>query len=378
MTASSRLGGEGGAGVGESGGPRSVAVVGLGVVGRRVAERLLRRHDLGALLLVDDDPRRRAEAGKRLRQRAELLGRECRIVEATPGSGGEGDRASRSLGRLDAVALCVPGGVGRWSRPALEAGAALVVASPLWTSLLELEELDAEARERGVAVVAGAGPIGGLDLLVARACAARLDVVEDVRLAAAGWAGPGCRAEQEEALRRGGVDRIAGGRQALPPRGGAGIWWFPAPLGPLEASAADLLTSEVGGRLFPTGDVRARLAPRVGRGRRLGGLLIEVRGRRAGVLEVRSVGVVDDMAALSAVVVCGAIGEIFAGRLGGPGTVAFAERVVDPGATLGRLVDEGVRLAEFDGLSDPLPGAFDLRAGTPRRALRPTLAPEGT
>lgn len=357
---------------------RSVAVVGLGAVGRRVAERLLRRHDVGALLLVDDDPRRRRAVGSRLRGRAELLGRDCRVVESTLDHGGEWGSAGRALGHLDAVALCVPGGAARWGRPALELAAAVVAASPLWTSLIELEELDAEAKERGVAIVAGAGPIGGLDLLVARACAARLDVVEDVRLAGAGWSGPGCRAEQDDALRRGGVDRVRGGREALAPRGGEGIWWFPAPLGPLEATVADLFTSEVGSRLFSTSDVRARLAPRVGRGRGLGGLLVEVRGRRGGAVEVRSLGVVDDMAALSAVVVSGAIGELWAGRLGGPGTTAFAERPTDPDATLGRLVEDGVRLAEFDGLPDPLPGAFDLHAGTSPAALRRTLTPEGT
>ncbi|MPY93000.1 MAG: hypothetical protein GEV08_08015 [Acidimicrobiia bacterium] len=337
-----RTGGRGGSPRGA--GASSALVVGCGRVGSRVAV-LLREADV-ELVLVDRDAARAARL-------AEVLG-------GAPHAAGDLD----DVPPCDVVVLCVAAGdhvgLARW---ALTWDAAVVSTSDAGGDVAGLIDLDAEARERGVAVVAGAGFTPGLSCLLARHAANLLDDVDEVHVTKAGTGGPDCARQHHAALNGVAVDWREGGWVRR--RGGSGrqLAYFPEPVGPRDCYRADVADAVLLQRAFPTcRRVTARVAatrrdrltaglPMLRRPHPEGGpgaLRVEVWGRRGGQREVVVYGAVGPPGLVAGTVASMAAGLVARQQVP-VGTSGLAE-MADPLPWLAELDARGVRVASFEGV----------------------------
>jgi hypothetical protein len=264
----------------------------------------------------------------------------------------------------DVVVLCVAAGdhlaLARW---ALARNAAVVSTSDAGADVAGLIDLDAEARERGVAVVAGAGFTPGLSCLLARHAANLLDDVDEVHVTKAGTGGPDCARQHHAALHGVAVDWREGGWVRRRAGSGRQLAYFPDPIGPRDCYRADVADSVLLQRAFPLSRrVTARVAatrrdrltaglPMLRRPHPEGGpgaVRVEVWGRRGGQREVVVYGGVGAPGLVAGTVAAMAVSAVASHRLP-VGTSGLAE-VADPVPWLAELDARGVRVATFEGV----------------------------
>lgn len=326
------------------------AVVGVGAVGARVARQLVSSADIdeGGLVIVDPDQRR---------------------VAAVCASLGPAVRAGSdaSLDGADVVVLASPSGHRRLAEEALSGGAHVVSVADDMESVRGLLDLDAEARERGLSVVVGAGFAPGLACVLARHAAAAFDGVDEVHVAKSGTGGPACARHHHRALATWAVDWREGAWVRRPGGSGRELAWFPDPVGGQDCYRAGLPDALLLVPAFGSG-VR-RVTARVAATRRdrltarlpmlrpphpegvIGAVRVEVRGRRGSGRDVRVLGAVD-RPALAAGAVAGLAAEwAVSGGLARRGAGGLAELVDEPVGFLAELARRGVRAAVFEGVS---------------------------
>jgi len=149
-------------------------VVGAGAVGARAARQLLSADEPPTSLVIVESDARRASAV-------------CASLGA-PATAGAWDPAALTEG--DVVVLAAPVGHRVVAEQALERGCHVVSTSDELGQVRSLLALDAEARERGLSVVVGAGFAPGLTCVLARHAAAAFDAVDEVHVAKSGTGGP--------------------------------------------------------------------------------------------------------------------------------------------------------------------------------------------
>ena len=111
------------------------------------------------------------------------------------------DRPYEAPADADVVVLAGPAGTHRRQAEVfLPAGSARRVGGRRVRDVRGLLDLDAEARERGLPVVVGAGFAPGLTCVLARHAAARFDEVDEIHVARAGTGGPACARQHHRAL----------------------------------------------------------------------------------------------------------------------------------------------------------------------------------
>ena len=317
-----------------------VLVDGVGAVGARVARQLIERDDVERVLVAGTDDER---------------------VTAVLASCGPAAVPAGRSSRPDAVVLARPAGThAEAARVHLAEGRPVVSVSDDVGDVTALLDLDAEARARDVAVVAGAGFAPGLSCLLVAHAASRLDEVEEIRVARSGAGGPACARHLLTTLRGRSLDwhdhrwrrRLAGvGRERC---------WFPDPVGGLDCYPARLPDPLLLMPAFPgVRTVSARLAAStvdrvgalVGVPRRfppegtLGALRVEVRGRRSGVPEVVVLGALDRPAVAAATVA--ALAAVAVADRTVPAGAAGLAGWSDTDAVLRELATVGVKAAEF-------------------------------
>lgn len=322
------------------------AVVGTGAVGVRAARQLLFLGAVDRLAVVDAN-------AARLDAVVESLGAPAAAAA---------DVATAVTG-ADVVILASPYGHRAAAETALERGASVVSVSDDVDQVRGLLDLDAEARERGLHVVVGAGFAPGLSCLLAAHAARSFEAVDEIHVAKVGTGGPACARQHHVALQGPAVESSNGTWQRR--RGGSGraLIWFPDPVGGVDCYRAALPEPLLLANAFPNAE---RITARVSANRRdrltahlpmlrrphpegeLGGVRVEVRGRQGQVRGDRVLGAVDRPAVAAGAVAAVAARWIVDGRLSRTGTGGLAT-LADPGPFLAALADRGVKAAIFEG-----------------------------
>ena len=327
----------------------TVLLVGVGSVGGRAARQLVETPGIARLLIADARPARAAEV-------SQAMGARAQIVDWQPGT-------SLPDG-VDVVACAVPAGDDvTIARDALDAGVSFVSATDDTTTIRGLLELDAAAKELGVAVVVGAGLAPGLSDVLVRHAADGFDTVDDVNIARWGAAGDASASSVRVALADRGAELRNGAVIDLRKRGGEELVWFPNPVDARAcepvANGLELLTHAVPGLARAT--VRFARAEKPGRSwpRRAdpinewGALRVEVWGTRGVAREPVVYGAIErtetaagTVLALTAAGLAGAIPNLVRSEPGAHGLGG----VVSPRAFLAELARRGVKVAIFEGV----------------------------
>jgi saccharopine dehydrogenase-like NADP-dependent oxidoreductase len=326
-----------------------VAVLGAGAVGSRAVRQLASTPAVDAVTVADVDPR--------AAERCVAAIDDDRVEAAEAGNGWAAG--------ADVGVLATPFGEHRRrAERLLEQGAAVVSTSDDPSDVAALLHLDAEARERGTAVVTGAAFAPGLTDLLAAHAAASFDAVDEIHVARAGTGGPACARAHHRALRGGEVRDWRDGAWVLR-RAGSGreLCWFPDPVG-----AADCYRAAVPDALLlvPAFPGVQRVTGRVGANRRdrltswlpmlrrphpegaTGAARVEVRGRRGMGRDTVVLGALDRPAVAAGAVAALAALWTAEGRLRRNGAAGLAE-LVEPLPFLLELARRGVRAAVFEG-----------------------------
>jgi saccharopine dehydrogenase-like NADP-dependent oxidoreductase len=323
-----------------------VLVVGAGAVGARAVRQLVESDDVDEVVVVDAD---------RARQAAVV---ETSGPKATSG-GAEVD--------VDAVLLAGPAGThAEAARQHVAAGRPVVSTSDSIEDVRGLLDLDAEARARRVAVVAGAAFSPGYSCVLARHAAAGFDTVTEVHIARSGTGGPACARQHHAALTGQALDWRDGGWSRRTAGSGRELCWFPDPIGAEDCYRAELPDALL---LVPTFPGVERVTARLAATRRdrfsahlpmlrkphpeglVGAVRVEVRGCRGAVNGVRVLGALDRPAVAAAATAALALRWAVAGRL--PTGAAGLGAIEDPVPFLLELTGIGIKAAVFQGGSEP-------------------------
>lgn len=322
-------------------------VVGVGAVGTRLARQLVSSADVEQVLLRDERTSR---------------------VDAVVGSLGERAVVDRdgyeAPADVDVVVLAGPAGVHRRQAEVfLRRGLPVVSVADGVADVRGLLGLDAEARERGVPVVVGAGFSPGLSCVLARHASSRFDVVDEIHVARSGTGGPACARQHHGALGSAGMDFRDGGWQHRPGGSGRELCWFPEPIGAQDCYRAALPDALLLVPAFPSVSrvtTRLRATRRDRLSARLpmlwpthpeggpGALRVEVRGQRGNARDVAVMGAMDRPAVAAGAVAAVAARAAVAGELRRAGACGLAE-LVEPVPFLAELRRRGVRAAVFEG-----------------------------
>lgn len=331
----------------------TIAVLGVGAVGARVARQVLSSESSIDVVLRD-------ERAARLDTVARSLGEGAQIDTGT------------YTDPIDVDVAVLAGPPGTHLEPArrlVAAGIPVVSVSDEIAEVRALLDLDVEARERGVTVAVGTGFAPGLSCVLAAYAASRFDAVDEIHVAKVGTGGPACARQHHRALRGRALDWRDRGWAQRPAGSGRELCWFPDPVGAEDCYRAALPDGLLLVPAFPgVGRVTARMAAT--RRDRLtarlpmlwpshpeggpGAIRVEVRGRRGTSRDVRVLGVMDRPA-----VAAGAVAALTAtwatqGRLTRAGAAGLAE-LVDPVPFLSELRRRGVRAAVFQQDAGPAP-----------------------
>ena len=317
-------------------------VVGAGAVGVRAARQLLFLGQVDGLGIVEP--------------------RQARL-EAVVASLGEPAKAVVSPEGADVVLLAGPRGHREYAEAALDAGASVVSVSEDVDDVRALLALDAEAAERGLHVVVGAGFSPGLSCLLAAHAARSFEAVEEIHVAKVGTGGPACARQHHVALQGPAIEAGAGTWRRHRGSSGRALVWFPDPVCGVDCYRAALPEPIVLAPAFPSAE---RITARVGANRRdrvtahipmlrrphpegtLGAVRVEVRGRHGEVRSDRVLGAVDRPAVAAGAVAALAARGAVDGRLSRTGAGGLAS-LADPGPFLAALADRGVKAAVFEG-----------------------------
>jgi saccharopine dehydrogenase-like NADP-dependent oxidoreductase len=327
-----------------------VLVQGLGAVGARAARYLVSTDEISSVLVGDRDRELAASVASSLGPRVQAV---------------DGDDAA--VGGVDVVVLATP--VTHQvplARDAVAAGRHVVATADSIPAVQALLDLDAEARERGVTVLVGCGFSPGLSCVLARHAATGLDHVDEVHVARHGTGGPSCARQHHLTLRGRGIDWREGSWARRSPGSGRELCFFPDPIGGADCYRAALPDALL---LVPAFPGVSRVTARVAATRRdrwtaglpmlrrphpegkIGGLRVEVRGRRGAVHDTVVLGAIDRPAVAAGTVAGLAARWVGAGELA-PGAHGLAS-AVDPLRFLHDLSEAGVRAAVFEGAATP-------------------------
>jgi Oxidoreductase family, NAD-binding Rossmann fold len=323
-----------------------ILICGAGAVGARAARHLVADADTEAVLVDDSDARRRGAV-------VASLGAKASSVE-TP------DPAAADLVLLASPA---PRHV-QVARRAVAAGRHVVSVADSLATVEDLLDLHAEAHERGVTVAVGAGFGPGLSCVLARHAAGDLDVVDEIHVARHGTGGPACARQHHTALRGVGLDWRDHAWRRRPPGSGRELCFFPDPISGADCYRAALPDALLLVPAFPgvsrvTARVAATRRDRLTAGLpmlrpphaegRIGGLRVEVRGRRGQTRDTVVLGAVDRPAVAAGTVAAVTARWVGSGRALSTGAVGLAS-LVEPLPFLHELARAGVRAAVFEGV----------------------------
>jgi hypothetical protein len=331
-------------------GPPVVAVLGVGLVGGRIARELVSCDEPLHPLVSTSRPTRAAAL-------REAFGPDATVVVVGHGT---------PVPLPESVRVVVLAGahhdiVGQ-TRGHLRSGRSVITLSDDCGVVADLLGLDDEARSHGCEVVVGAAFSPGLSCLLAAHGATAMDLVDEVRVAKLGTAGPACARRRLQSMRHPATEWRDGEWLAARPGSGRELCWFPDPVAGRDcyrvSSAEPLLLRDAFASL-QRASVRAAMsrrdrlalplpvllpAPAEGG---IGAIRVEVRGSAGGERRVEVLGVLDRPAVAAGAVAAEAVAGVLRGDApaGAHGMASWPE----PTAVLRALWARGVRVAAFEG-----------------------------
>ena len=312
-------------------GPARLAIVGNGVVGRRVTKRLAERS-------------------------SDVVHLDTRRLDLA---------SSYRLDRVDVAVLARPGPHHRNARTLLERGIHVVSVGDRVDDVEHLVQLASLADAADRSLVIGAGMSPGVTGLLARHLASAFASVDEIHVAVHGTAGPACARQHHRALAGDALTLLDG--QFVASRAGTGreLAWFPEPVGAYDCYRAELPSVSLLHRTFPEA---ARITARMSANRRdrltsrlpmltpphreggVGAVRVEVRGARADGSRHSSIaGIAEMVGTASAANVCAHVEMLRAGSIGS-GLVVPGDARLDTLELLHLVERFGVRLQTFTGI----------------------------
>lgn len=318
-------------------------VVGVGATGARAARQLVSD---GAHVLVTDV----------------RAGHQTTIVQALEPDAEAYAGAPEESG-ADVVVLAIGTGHAEIAARCIRRGIGVVSVADDPDDVRALLDLDAEASERGVPVVIGAGFSPGLTCLLAAHAATTFDRVDEIHVARVGTGGPACAEAHHRALGGEAFDWRDGGWVHRSAGSGRELCWFPDPIGGRDCYRAGLAEPLLLVRAFPSAErITARQA--ANRRDRLtsrlpmlrpphadggpGAVRVEVRGELAGARTTAVYGAMDVPSVAAGAVAARAVELVASSGLRRAGAGGLAE-LAEPLPVLRALAERGVKAATFTG-----------------------------
>ena len=321
----------------------SVAVVGLGVVGARVARQLT---SSSIPVLVHD-------------RRPDVQEVTAQALKARPIDSAIDVRPDET----SVVVLAMPSQQSSLTRRLVERGVSVVCTSDDVDDVRDLLELDAVARANGVSIVVGAAASPGLSGLLVAELASRVDVIDEIHVGVHGTGGPACARQHHRAL-AGDAPGWHDGQWITRPGGsGRELLWFPEPIGSRDCYRAELADPLTLQRAFPSA---TRISARVSATRRdrltarlpmmspphaeggLGGVRVEIRGSRGGERRTEVAGTAERTGIISGAVACAAAASVLSSALP-TGVVVLGSADLPNGAILDDVIKRGFTIFEYVG-----------------------------
>ena len=321
----------------------SVAVVGLGVVGARVARQLT---SSSIPVLVHD-------------RRADLQNVTARALKA-----GEIDSAiDLHPSETSVVVLATPSRQGTLTRRLVERGLNVVCTSDDVEDVRDLLELDGVARANNVSIVVGAAASPGLSGLLVAELASRVDVIDEIHVGVHGTGGPACARQHHRALAGDAPGWHDGEWISRPGGSGRELLWFPEPIGGRDCYRAELADPLTLQRAFPSA---SRISARMSATRRdrltarlpmmspphaeggIGGVRVEIRGSRGGERRTEVAGTAERTGIISGAMASAAAVSALSSALP-VGVVVLGAPGVPNGAILDDVIKRGITIFEYVG-----------------------------
>lgn len=328
----------------------SIAVVGLGVVGGRVARQL------GA-------------SGHRVRVFDRQHERARRIAES-PTIEAFTDPGSLDPTTTPVVVLATGEAQRPWAETLVESGHHVVTTSDDIDDIRDLMELDETARRRGRTVIVGAAASPGLTGLLVAELAARVDAVDEIHVAFHGTGGPACARQHHLALAGEAWGWHDGEWIRRPGGSGRDLLWFPEPIGGKDCYRAALADPILLRGNFPAA---TRISARMSANRRdrltsrlpmlspphpeggLGGVRVEVRGSRRGERRTEVAGVAERTGIIAAAVAAACGHYVWSAASGDrtrplpSGAIALGHASVDNRLLVDDVIHRGITVFEYVG-----------------------------
>lgn len=286
----------------------SVAVIGLGVVGGRVARQL---GTDGRRVLVHD---RRADVSRKV---AEISTIDQFL-----------DPATLDPKITPVVVLATGSSQERWAHELLERGHHVVSTSDDLNDTRRLLDLDSLARQQERSLLVGAAASPGLTGLLVAELGSRVDAIDEIHVASHGTGGPACARQHHVALAGEAWGWHDGEWIHRPGGSGRDLLWFPEPIGGKDCYRAELADPLVLHEAFPE---TKRISARLSANRRdrftsrlpmlapphpeggLGGVRVEVRGSFGGQRRTEVAGVAERTGIIAAAVAAAAANYVLKG-----------------------------------------------------------------
>lgn len=278
----------------------TVAVIGCGVVGRRVARQLAASGLVDRLILGARRPER---IHGFVRQ---LIDIDIEVVAPGP------------LPTADVTVLAQPpGGHRELAEEALGNGSHVVSLSDALNDVEGLLDLDEMALKADRSVIVGAAFSPGLSCLLARHGGKQFDRVDEIHVARMGTGGPSCQRQLHRARTQEAVEWRDSSWVKRPSGTGRELVWFPDPLGASDCYRAALVDPFLLAASFPQAErITAKVAatrrdrltawlPMLRRPHDDGGpgaVRIEIRGARGSVQTTEVLGAIDHPSSAAAAV----------------------------------------------------------------------------
>ena len=310
-----------------------LALVGSGVVARRIDKRLALTDDGRSVIVVDP-----------------------RIVDLA---------TTRRLDDVEIVVLAHAGPHHAAAVALLERGIHVVSVGDQVDDVAALLDEGERADVNDAALVVGAGMWPGLTGLIARHLAAQFAEIDEIHLALHGTAGPACARQHHRALAGESTSFDDGTFRTARSGTGRELAWFPEPVGAYDCYRAELPAPLVLHRTFPQ---VSRITARMSANRRdrftsrlpmltpphkeggVGACRVELRGSAPSGARLTVIGGIAEMVGTAtAATACAYVEALVRDQLR-PGLVLPGDESLDTTALLRDAVRFGVRLQEFTGV----------------------------
>jgi hypothetical protein len=322
----------------------SVAIIGVGVVGARVARQLT---SSGVAVLVHDE-RASAQHSLALSLRANELSDLTKLDPAiTP-----------------VVVVATSSAQAPLVKILLELGHHVVCTSDDVEDTRELLELDEVARFEKRVLVVGATACPGLSGLLVAELAPRVDTIDEIHVAFHGTGGPGCARQHHRALAGDAVGWHDDEWIDRPGGSGRELLWFPEPLGGKDCYRAELPEPVLLHRAFP--EVK-RISARMSATRRdrltarlpmmspphaeggVGGVRVEIRGSLNGERCTEVAGVAERTGIIAGAVAASAAMAVVDLNETVSGVITLGDGRLNDRALLDDVIRRGITVFEYIG-----------------------------